>query len=449
MNSLTNISILQMIKVSFILVIFMVFTNPIADGQPYKTGFVSVNKTSFELNGKPYYFLGTNFWYGLNLGSKRTGGNRERLLRELDRLKNAGADNLRIMAGSEGPDNSSWRMAPALQSAPGKYNAEVLDGLDFLLAEMKKRDMHAVMCLTNFWPWSGGMSQYLIWAGAADSIPYPPPHPGGKWRSYAEFTARFYSNDRAKELFNDHIRFILNRKNRYTGLKYKNDPVIMAWELANEPRGVNNIDSFLKWIDSTAGLIKQLDPNHLVTTGSEGATSDPGNSGTDPYKDHSSKHIDYMTAHLWVQNWGFYNPRKADLTYPASVKYALKYISEHEKEAQRLSKPLVLEEFGISRDLNSCEPASPVHIRDDYYKKVFEIIFEKAGREAGVISGCNFWAWGGEGRPRKPGQFWQAGDDFTGDPAHEPQGWYSVFDNDLSTIVIIKEYAARMRNLKN
>ena len=40
------------------------------------------------------------------------------------------------------------------------------------------------------------------------------------------------------------------------------------------------------------------------------------------------------------------------------------------------------------------------------------------------------WAWGGEGRPRSPGGYWAAGDDVIGDPPHEPQGWYSVFDAD-------------------
>ncbi len=49
--------------------------------------FVKVNGTRFEVNGKAYYFVGTNLWYGLNLGAKKAGGDRARLIRELDKLK--------------------------------------------------------------------------------------------------------------------------------------------------------------------------------------------------------------------------------------------------------------------------------------------------------------------------------------------------------------------------
>src|SRR5687767_11395399 len=62
-----------------------------------KSDFVKVNNTHFEIADKKYYFLGTNFWYGLNLGSKGEGGDRERLKRELDRLQALGVNNLRIM----------------------------------------------------------------------------------------------------------------------------------------------------------------------------------------------------------------------------------------------------------------------------------------------------------------------------------------------------------------
>ena len=91
----------------------------------HSQSFVYIQDGQFQRDGKPYYFLGTNFWYAMNLASKGEGGDRERLVAELDHLQALGITNLRIVAGSEGPDTEPWRMKPTLQPAPGQYN-EVL-----------------------------------------------------------------------------------------------------------------------------------------------------------------------------------------------------------------------------------------------------------------------------------------------------------------------------------
>src|SRR5690606_33617925 len=161
----------------------------------------------------------------------------------------------------------------ALQTAPGVYNTDLLDGLDYLLDELRVRNMYAVMCLNNFWPWSGGMGQYIVWSGKADSIPYPPPHPGGDWGRYQEFAASFYSNETATKLFSDYVSFIVSRVNQRSKIPYRDDPAIMAWQLCNEPRGINNTDAYVRWIVNVSTTIKSLDKNHLVTIGSEGLTS--------------------------------------------------------------------------------------------------------------------------------------------------------------------------------
>jgi mannan endo-1,4-beta-mannosidase len=427
-------------QILYLLVLMVLVT---ACSSPY----VQVKDEHFEIEGKRYAFLGTNFWYGLNLGAKGAGGDRARLIRELDRLKALGINNLRIMAGSEGPDTEPYRMTPSLQSAPGVYNQDVLEGLDFLLQEMRARDMYAIVCLTNFWNWSGGLGQYLVWSHAADSIPYPPPHPGGDWGTYQKFTAKFYSNPAAVDILNNHILHIVTRTNTLTGKPYREDPAIMAWQLGNEPRGVDNVDAYRKWISQTAALIKSLDQNHLLTIGSEGTTSSSF-AGTDPERDHSDPNIDYMTIHIWVQNWDIYNPAKPDSTLEPAIDYALQYLDHHVDIARKLHKPLVMEEFGISRDGNSHDAASPVTIRDRYYEKIFSAVYEHARQPGSVVSGCNFWAWGGEGRPRKAEGLWHSGDNFIGDPPHEAQGWYSVYDTDTTTQSVIRDFAAKMDNLR-
>ena len=405
--------------------------------------FVTANGTGFEIDGSPYYYTGTNFWYGLNLGSAGSGGDRDRLLRELDRFQTIGINNLRIMAGSEGPDSEPWRMVPSLQTSPGVYNPEVLDGLDYLLKQMGQRNIRAVMCLNNFWPWSGGMAQYLNWNGAG-AIPYPPPQPGGNWNTYQSYTDDFYSNAGAKQDFRDFINFIVNHINPYTGLAYKDDPTIMAWELANEPRGCYNTTNFNIWIDDTAAYIKSLDSNHLVTTGTEGETPWPSSSGLDFVANHNGPNIDYATCHIWPQNWGWFNPSNPS-TYTSAETQAINYLRRHATMAAvSLNKPLVLEEFGLARDSGSYDPSSATTYRDLFYDAMFGEVYSSVV-DGNAAVGANFWAWAGEGRPLVPyGSLWSPGDPWIGDPPHENQGWYSVYDSDASTINIVSAYSDDM-----
>ena len=98
-----------------------------------QTDFVRVENGHFVRGDKPYYYVGTNFWYGAILGSEGQGGNRERLAKELDAMKALGIDNLRILVGSDGERGVKTKVEPTLQVSPGVYNDTILAGLDYLL----------------------------------------------------------------------------------------------------------------------------------------------------------------------------------------------------------------------------------------------------------------------------------------------------------------------------
>ena len=133
-----------------------------ADAIAAQSGFVTVKGKHFVLDGKPYYFAGANLWYGMYLGSPGKTGNRARLLKELDQLAAQGITNLRVLAISES-STLKRSVTPAVILRPNHVDETLWQGLDFLLAEMAKRDMKAVLYLNNFWQWSGGMSQYVAW----------------------------------------------------------------------------------------------------------------------------------------------------------------------------------------------------------------------------------------------------------------------------------------------
>jgi len=118
-------------------------------------------------------------------------------------------------------------------------------------------------------------------------------------------------------------------------------------------------------------------------------------------------------------------------------------MNNHMVVARKLNKPIVLEEFGFPRDHHEYNLKDSTSLRDKYYSTVFEKIL-KSSKEKDVLAGCNFWAWGGFGRPQGKHVFWQKGDDYLGDPAQEEQGLNAVFDTD-ATIKIVKKYTDRIQ----
>lgn len=391
-------------------------------------GFVDVDGTRFMLGGQTYRFAGVNYWQGMHLGID-SGDNRARLGRELDHLQSLGIRNVRVLASSEGPDTEPYRVTPSLQSSPGVYNTATLDGLDYVVGELNKRDMRAVMVLNNFWHWSGGMAQYVSWSDGT-AIPYP--NDTGDWDTYQNYAARFYDSAQCQSWYRDHIRTILERTNPYTGRAYADEPTVFAWELANEPRRYP-----AEWIDATAEFIKGLDDNHLVTTGSEGSwgaeTYLPGHAERGFVPTHDGANIDYATVHIWAENWGWYDP--TDPSTLATAKQAARdYLEAHFTDAQALGKPLVLEEFGLARDGGSLDPLSTTTARDEYIEHLLSLVFDSAA-SGGPAAGDNVWAFSGEGRP---------GDPLIGDPPHEPAGWYGIYDTDTSTLGILSSHATDM-----
>ena len=402
--------------------------------------FVQVKDGHFLREGKPYYYVGTNFWYGAILGSEGQGGNRERLVRELDHLKAMGIDNLRVLVGSDGERGVKTKVEPTLQIAPGVYNDTIFAGLDFLLMEMGKRKMVAVLYLNNSWEWSGGYGFYLEHAGAGRQ---PRPDEAG-YSVFMKAMSQYASNQKAHELFYNYVRDVITRTNRYTGKKYADDPAIMSWQIGNEPRAFSEEakQPFAQWLAEASALIRSLDKNHLISIGSEGSWGCENDMSL--YEQISAdRNIDYMNIHLWPYNWSWAHQRTLRKDLKRSCENTKKYIDEHLVVADRLNKPVVMEEFGFPRDGFSFSQESTTTVRDDYYRYVFSLVADNA-LSGGHFAGCNFWGWGGEAVPTH--DQWQVGDDYTGDPAQEAQGLNSVFSTDLSTIAVIKEMVGKMRD---
>lgn len=429
-------------KKQFLLLTVLLFLLGACAPKPAEHSFIKVNADGqFVRDGKPYYFVGTNFWYGAILGSEGEGGNRERLHKELDFLKSIGINNLRVLVGADGENGIKTRVEPSLQVAPGVYNDTILAGLDYFMNELRERDMTAVLYLNNSWEWSGGYSVYLQWSGHGDAVV---PAVDG-WPAYMEYVKQFPQSDSAKALFANHVNYIVSRTNRYNQIKYVDDPTIMSWQIGNEPRAFSDEkkEPFARWMADVAAQIKSLDPNHMVSSGSEGSWGCEMDMNLFE-KIHADPNINYLNIHIWPYNWSWVKADSLKELLPRAKENTKKYIDDHMVIARKYSKPIVLEEFGFPRDGFSFSKEAPTTARDEYYRYVFDLI--RQDRESGgLFAGCNFWAWGGFAGQNPDHVFWEKGDDYTGDPAQEQQGLNSVFATD-STIEIIKAENRKLQN---
>lgn len=389
-------------------------------------------------NDKRYIVWGANYWEAMNLGASKT-GDRKRLIADLDKMKEMGINNLRIICASEGPEYPQ-KPRIVLQPEPGVYNEDLFEGLDYALYQMKKRNMKAVMVLNNFWQWSGGFSQYVSWANNNSSIPLPPGYPENDplaqntWGEFIDYAASFYSCEKCNIWWKNHIKKVINRRNKFTGKFYRNDDTIFSWELGNEVRqnddGSKPVSD--EWISSTTKFIKSLDKNHMITMGSEAHP----NFGREIFiRENSHKELDYLTSHIWVQNWGYYDPKNStEANLQKAIDFCVNHLVETATWALHLGKPIIFEEYGMARDgfngLNEYDPNSPTTNRDKYFKAILEEVYRLTDKQ--IYQGQNFWAYSGQGRPET-----SIGEDhrdlYLGDPAHEHPGWYGVYDKDTST----------------
>ena len=126
--------------------------------------------------------------------------------------------------------------------APGEFNEEAFNTLDMILAKANEIGVRLIIPFVDNWKWMGGRPQYAAFRGKDKD--------------------EFWSDNQLRNDFKKTIKYILNRKNSITGIQYKNDKAILAWELGNELRDVP-----AAWYTEMAKYTKSIDKNHLINDG--------------------------------------------------------------------------------------------------------------------------------------------------------------------------------------
>ncbi|XP_038681023.1 mannan endo-1,4-beta-mannosidase 4-like [Tripterygium wilfordii] len=262
-----------------------------------------------------------------------------------------------------------------LQSSPGVYNENMFKGLDYVIAEAKKYGIYVRLCMVNNWKALGGKAQYVQWAKE-------------RGQQVGE-EDDFFTNAVVKQYYKNHVKTVLTRINTITGVAYKDDPTIFAWELMNEPRSTTDLSGkqVQSWVEEMAAYLKSIDQNHLLDIGLEGfygvsRNQDNPNGfifGTDFISNNQVKHIDFATIHVYPESW------LPNATQEGRSAFLFKWIQDHIQDtASMVKKPLVLGEFGRSLNLYTLQK------RDGYFRKVYNTIYRSA-RSGGPLVGGLFW----------------------------------------------------------
>jgi len=324
--------------------------------------FVQVSDSYFTLGNRKFYFTGTNCYYVLTYSVDE--GTRQEVLDVFDGMEELGLTVLRMWAFNDG---DRWN---ALQPEPGVYNRRVFRGFDWAVAEAGRRGIKLVLTLTNYFPDYGGMLQYVNWTTGSGNV------------------NDFYSNSECKTLYKRFVRAVLNRRNSLTGVRYKEDPTIMAWELANEARYTSRPGggAMRNWVREMSRHIKNIDPNHLVTTGSEGFFGEGELSSANPSAffdevgvvtelQHRVRNVDYISAHIWPTQW------LPDGNLRQHRRFTAQWIRAQARLGRDLEKPVVFGEFGYQPDGNP---------RRNLYTTVYNVVHNLASRGR-PVAGTNFW----------------------------------------------------------
>ncbi|CAN1231177.1 Mannan endo-1,4-beta-mannosidase 2 [Linum perenne] len=310
--------------------------------------FVRRNGTRFELDGRPFYVNGWNsYWLMEHSADDQRKHKTSTMLQAGSKM---GLTVCRTWAFNDGGRD-------ALQVSPGQFEERVFRALDHVIAEARTHKVRLILSLVNNLKAYGGKDRYVRWA----------------WEEGIGLSASndsFFYDPSIKKYFKHYLQTMLTRKNTVTGVQYKNDPTIFAWE---------------DWTDEMSAYVKSIDNNHLLTVGLEGfygpknpksLTVNPANwaadLGSDFIRNSKIPHLDFASVHIYPDHW------VAHQSFEDKLKFVTKWMKSHIEDGHKeLNKPVLFTEFGLSNMNKDFQPSQ----RDWLYKTVYDIIYKSAKRK--------------------------------------------------------------------
>lgn len=134
--------------------------------------------------------------------------------------------------------------------APDKLNEEAMVVLDEVLASANRHNVRLIIPFVDFASWWGGITELAAWRGKTKD--------------------EFFTDPQVKEDYKKLVEVVVNRVNTKTGVRYKDDKAVLAWELGNE------LKAPVEWVREMGLIVKQLAPKQLLAESYFTANDNPG-----------------------------------------------------------------------------------------------------------------------------------------------------------------------------
>ena len=304
--------------------------------------FVIACDSKFMLNGKDLKFFGLNAYYLQTYASD----SRKRYIVDdvFSFAQNAGFKVIRTWAFN----NNSDSVYPGVISLkPQELLEQGLIGLDYVVAKAKEYDLLLILTLANNFPDYGGIEKYIRWANQYLR------QPSSRLFSHNHF----FTEDSIVNWYKFHLSSILSRRNTFNDILYKDDPTIFSFELINEASNSGYSYEHIKnWYDKTSEYFKNIDTNHLLTTGEIGFDVDTsrysdldlfyngcdflfnGSKGTSFSVNSALPKIDYTSIHSYPEAWNM------------NAKAGIVWMKDHTDISEEIDKPIIVGEFGVKQN---------------------------------------------------------------------------------------------------
>ncbi|HEX3046488.1 MAG TPA: carbohydrate binding domain-containing protein [Bacillota bacterium] len=345
---------LKRIIVGFLVVILMSivalgpsFTNK-ANAASVFTNFISASGGKLYDGSQEFRFVSVNIPF-VDMTEDGEGGTWKKLTpwEQEDLVKTAkqmGAQVIRRYALSTRQPGKTYE---AHVQGPGQFSEYAFQAFDQFLALCNQYGVRVIVPFVDQYNynWNGGISCYEAFRGLPQDDGYT-----------------FVTNAQLRDDFKATINYVLNRTNTITGVKYKDDKAIMAWETGNELWCENKNYS---WVPDIAAYIKSIDSNHLLIDGDMEASVNTIVLQNPAY----GQNIDIMSNHMY--HWS-----NGHSDFVAAITSDMSYC--------RGKKPYIVGEYGL------CS-ATDIH-------NLLDTVVSQGA------SGCMIWSLRGH---REAGGFWQ------------------------------------------